>query len=146
MQCAVIKQVLLEGQVEVEGRLLEHDPDPLQTLQGPCAQIHAKDADGAFALRVEPGRERKQGGLAGAVQPQKDRELARLDGKRNAVQRPPLTKAMSEALDRKGGNRHDKPQGRETTPQGDCPTATDLITFCAPTSITEMSLLTPLVV
>lgn len=38
-----------------------------------------------------------------------------------------------------------KPHGRDTTPQGSWPTATDLTTLSEATSITEISLLTPFV-
>ena len=69
MKGAMVKEVLLERQIEVEGRLLEHDPHQPQALQRLLADIHAEDTDHPLTLRIKPGRKRKQRRLPGAVQP-----------------------------------------------------------------------------
>ena len=53
VQSTVIKKVLLDREVEIEGRLLENHPDQLQAIEGPFADVHAKDADRALGLGVE---------------------------------------------------------------------------------------------
>ena len=44
VQGTVVVEVLLDGEVEIEGRLLEHDPHLPQALQHPLANVHAEDA------------------------------------------------------------------------------------------------------
>ena len=46
----MVEQVLLDREIEVEGRLLEDDAHLPQALRGVLANIHAEDAD--YALRA----------------------------------------------------------------------------------------------
>src|ERR1700720_3862309 len=57
VQGTMIEQVLFDGEIEIEGWLLERDPHLPQALQHPLANVHAKDPDRPFALGVEPGGE-----------------------------------------------------------------------------------------
>ena len=99
----MVEEVLFDRQVEIEGRLLEHDPHLPQALQHPLANVHAKDADRSFGLGVEPGGEREQSRLAGAVQPEQHGEIAGGDREGDVFQHPPRPEAVSEPLDREGG-------------------------------------------
>jgi hypothetical protein len=54
MQSTMVKEVLLDREVQVEGRLLEDDPDKPQAIQGTFADVHAEDADRSLGLSVEP--------------------------------------------------------------------------------------------
>src|SRR5215469_1707164 len=67
VQRTMVEQVLLHGEIEIEGRLLEDDPHLSQALQHPFADIEAEDADRSFGLGVKPGGKREQCRLTGAV-------------------------------------------------------------------------------
>src|SRR6516162_5976467 len=97
----MVKEVLLDREVEVEGRLLEDDPDKPKAIQGPFPDVHPKDADRSLGLSVEPRGERKQRRFSGAVQPEQHGKVAGRDRERDVLQRSPLSKAMPEILDTK---------------------------------------------
>src|SRR6516165_2009396 len=99
MQCAMIKQVLLDREVEIEGRLLKDDPHLPQAVQHPLANIHAEDADRALGLRIETGSQREQRCLARAVQSEQHGKVTRRDGERHVLQHTSGPEAMSEPLD-----------------------------------------------
>src|SRR5439155_8197846 len=88
MQGGMVEEVLLEGEVEVEGRLLKDDADLPQALRRMFANVHAEDADDAFTLEIEPGRKGEQGRLSGAVETEQHGEIAGSNRKRNLVQHP----------------------------------------------------------
>src|SRR5437879_6175558 len=101
MQGGMVEQVLLEREVEVEGRLLKDDADPPQALRRMLANVHAEDADYPFALKVEPGGEGEQRCFPGAVQPQQYGETAGIDRKRDLAQYPARPETVPEPFDRK---------------------------------------------
>src|SRR6266446_3292878 len=88
MQGGMIEKVLLKGEVEVEGRLLKDDTHLPQALRGVLANIHAEDADYAFALEIEPGGEGEQRRLPGAVEAEQYGEIAGGNRKRDLAQYP----------------------------------------------------------
>src|SRR5260370_9247871 len=100
----MVEQVLVDREVEIQGRLLEHDPHLSQALQHPLADVHPKDADRSLALSIEPGGEREERRLPGAVQPQEHGKITGCDREGDVVQYPPLAESVPESLDREGGN------------------------------------------
>ncbi len=106
VQGSMIVEVLLYRQVEIEGRLLEHDPHPPQAFRRPLADVHAEDADHTLALDVEPGGEREERCLPGAVQAEQHGKVAGCDGERDIAQHPAWPKAVPEAFDRESRNRN----------------------------------------
>ena len=117
MQGAVVVEVLLDGEVEIEGRLLEHDPHLPQALQHPLANVHAEDADRALGLGVEPGGKREQCRLPGAVKPEQHGEIAGRDRERDIFQHPPRPEAVPEPLDRQcRGDAHERLTGGRRRP------------------------------
>src|SRR5215471_9583533 len=119
----MIVEVLFDGEIEIEGRLLEHDAHLPKAFQHPLPNIHAEDTDRSLGLRIEAGRERKQRRLTGAVKPQQYGEIAGSDRERHIFQYAPLSEAVSEALDGErrldahdsltGGIRHPRATGRQ---------------------------------
>jgi hypothetical protein len=122
VQGAVVEQVLLDREVEIEGRLLEHDPHLPQALQHLLADVHAEDADCSLGLSIEAGCEREQRGFPSAIQPKQYRKVPRRDRKRNVFQHPARPKTVSEPFDDQGrhiahesltgGRRHPRAAGR----------------------------------
>src|SRR5712691_7627305 len=96
----MVEQVLVDREVEIQGRLLEHDPHLSQALQHPLADVHPKDADRSLALSIEPGGEREERRLPGAVQPQEHGKITGRDRERDVVQYPPRAEPVPEPLDR----------------------------------------------
>src|SRR5205085_6804970 len=86
-------------EIEIERRLLKHNPHLPQALQHPFANVHAKDADRPFGLRVEPGGKREQCRLTGAVEAKEHRRVARGDRERDVFQNASWAKAVSEPYD-----------------------------------------------
>src|SRR4029077_19424268 len=76
MQSGMVEEVLLEGEVEVEGRLLEDDADLPQALRRVLANIQAEDADHPLALQIEPGGKGEQRCFPGAVQTEQYGKIA----------------------------------------------------------------------
>ena len=74
MQRGVVQQVLQHREIEVEGARLEHDPEQPQRFAGRTRDIVAEDADVPGLDAEQPGDQREQRALAGAVQSQKRRE------------------------------------------------------------------------
>src|SRR5690348_15187207 len=127
----------------------------------------AEHADRALARVVEAGDQRKQRRLAGAIQTQKGRESRGRHDEGNIDQRFATAVAVADVLHLERGRaqcrnphvrlcartspeRDCRPAhwggGATATPQGKRPTGMDLITSSLSTSITEMSLESPLVV
>jgi hypothetical protein len=102
VQGAMVIEVLLDGQVEVERRLLEDDPDFLEAFGGALAKVQAEDMDRSFGLAIQPGDQRKQRGFPCAVQPEQHREIAGRNRKGDVLQYPALPKPMSELFDGEG--------------------------------------------
>src|SRR5215469_6006310 len=99
----MVEKVLLDREVEIEGRLLEDDPHLPQALEHPLADVHPKDADRAFGLRIKPRGQREQCRLSGAVKPEQLSEIAWSDRERDVFQNPPRPEPVSEPLDRQRG-------------------------------------------
>src|SRR5260370_23132636 len=96
----MVEQVLVDREVEIQGRLLEHDSHLSQALQHPLADIHPKNADRALALSIEPGGEREERRLPGAVQPEEHGKITGCDRERDVLQYPPRAEPVPEPLDR----------------------------------------------
>ena len=91
VQRAVIEQVLPQRQIEIERAALEHDAEPLQRRRGAAADVVAEDADLAGDVVVEPGDQREQRRLAGAVEAQQHDEAATRNAQRHVVESQVLT-------------------------------------------------------
>src|SRR5208283_4242490 len=76
VQGSMIIEVLLDREIEIEGRLLEHDAHSSEAFRGPLADVHAEDADHSLALDIEPGGKREERRLSGAVQAEQHGEIA----------------------------------------------------------------------
>src|ERR1700730_12391035 len=100
----MVEQVLVDREVEIQGRLLEHDPQLSQALQHPLANVHAKDANCSLALGIEPGGEREERRLPGAVQPEQHGKITGRDRERDVVQYAPWAEPVPESLNRECGN------------------------------------------
>ena len=77
VQRRVVGEVLRDRQVGVERPALEHHAHLGERRPGRAAQVVAEDLDAAGDVVVEPGDQREQRGLAGAVHPEQRHELAR---------------------------------------------------------------------
>ena len=77
----VVGEVLAHRQVGVERAGLEHDAELGERQRRRAVEIVPEDADAPLRLRVEPGDEREQGGLAGAVGPEQRHEAALRHGR-----------------------------------------------------------------
>ena len=100
VQGGVIEEVLFDRKIEIEGWLLEDDTDPTQAFGRPLSDVHPKDADHSLALDIEPGGEREQRRLPGAVQPEQHGKITRRDRERDLLQHAARPEAVSEPLDR----------------------------------------------
>src|SRR5207244_10225095 len=112
---------------------LKDDADLPQALRGVLANIHAEDADYAFALEIEPGGEGEQGRFPGTVEAEQYGEIAGGNRKRDLAQYPARPEAVPEPCDRECRNLGHR---RGTPPQGDCPTGRALTPFAATSPIT----------
>jgi hypothetical protein len=84
---AGVAQVLVDGEVEVEREPLEDHAHRRQRLAAAGLQVEAAHGDAARGRRKQPGDQRHQRRLAGAVGAEQRREPAGGDGERHAVER-----------------------------------------------------------
>ena len=82
-----IAQILLDREIEIERRLLEHDAERAERLRTPFGGRLAANLDTAFGRVEQPGDEREQRRLAGAVRPEQRRDLAGIDLEAHIVER-----------------------------------------------------------
>src|SRR3712207_762192 len=82
-----ISEILANRQVEVEGRLLEHDAERRERASPDRTDVHAADVDPPFARLDQSRDEREQRRLAGSVRSQERREGAKPDLEADAVER-----------------------------------------------------------
>ncbi len=80
MQRGVIEQVLRHREVEIERARLEHHAEQPQRLARACADVMAEDADAPGLDAEQPGDQREQRALAGAVEAKQRGETRRRDG------------------------------------------------------------------
>jgi hypothetical protein len=83
---AGVAQVLLDAEVDVERRPLEHHPHGSQRGARLAAQVVAADRDAALLGREQAGDQGHQRRLAGAVGPEQGREPARRHGEAHLVE------------------------------------------------------------
>ena len=144
VQGAVVEQVLPHAQVGIERGLLEHHADPRQRGAGIVEQFAPEDAHLAAAMVEQARQQREERGLARPVGAEQHRELAFPQREGDVLQGGPAPVAVRQAAHAQGLGHGST--GRATMPHGRRPTGTERTTRIAPRSITETSLLTPLVV
>ena len=161
VQRGVIQQILHDREIEIERARLEHHAQQAQRLAGLARHAMAEHVDRAVSRVVEPRDQREQRGLAGAVQPEQRGEARLRHRQADVLQR--LARPIGVADAAHGERRHGRRGigrgarrrigdgggahfGDTTTPQGSRPTWIDFTTSSEATSITEMSLESPLVV
>src|SRR5665809_66907 len=74
-----IAQILLDRKIEVERRLPEYDAKGPERAGAPFGCRLAADLDAALGRIEQPGDQREERGLAGAVGPEQVRDLAGID-------------------------------------------------------------------
>src|SRR5690606_190665 len=87
VQRRVVAEILPQRQVAVERLALEDDPEPRQRLPRQATRIEARHLDPARGAVVEPGDEREERRLAGAVDAEQRRERTALDREAHVAQR-----------------------------------------------------------
>ncbi|MNZ81249.1 hypothetical protein D3C78_999090 [compost metagenome] len=112
VQGGVVAQVLLDGQVQIEGALLEHHADLRQRAARLLADRAVAEADVAFLQVVEAGEQGDQGRLAGAVGAEQGVEASGHQGEVELDQR--LARAVGEA----DAGHFQADHGVTTTPHG----------------------------
>src|ERR1043166_9450314 len=159
VQGRVEHQVLRDREIEIEGAGLEHDAEYAQCSAGLGTHVVTENADRAVAGGKQARDEREQRGLAGAIEPEQHGKARRGDRKRDLVERLPAPVEMAHAGYRKRRRarlasvhhgrapEHGRLSHRSliATPHGSSPTWMVLITLRAATSITDTSLVRPLV-
>ena len=87
VQRRVVGEVLPEREVAVERPALEHHADAGERLAGLAARVETRDLDPAGGAVVEPGDEREERGLAGAVDAEEGGEGAARHGEAHVAER-----------------------------------------------------------
>src|SRR5258707_1118364 len=82
VQRRMVAQVLLDREIKVESRLLEDDAHARESRDGVTFHRRPKHLDRAAAVRVETRNQGEEGALAGPVEPEQHREIARSDRER----------------------------------------------------------------
>ncbi|MCY1542827.1 hypothetical protein D9M68_785970 [compost metagenome] len=108
----VVTQVLFDGEVQVQGALLEHHAEPGQGGARLAAQTMAADTDLALLQVEEAGEQGDQGGFAGTVGAEQGREAARRQAKVHLLQGAARPIGEAHAGQFQGAH------GVTTTPQG----------------------------
>jgi len=142
VQRCMIGEVLRDRQIKVERARLEYDAEQTQRRTRLAPHIMTKDADASGADRIEPGDQREQRALAGAIQPKQRDEAPGRDRERHIVERLARAVEVADAFDRKRRHAHSR---EIVTPQGNSPTWIVLITRSVATSMTDTSFDTPFV-
>ena len=140
VQRGVIAEVLLDGEVEIERRLLEHDPEGGKRTRRRTVEPLAEDADRPGPVGIKAHDEREERGFPGAVEAEQDNKLTGRDGQRHILEHLPIAECMAEPGCFK------RYHGATTIPQGWRPTGTDLSARRDATSIRVTSLLLPFAV
>src|SRR5258706_14850626 len=163
VQGGMIQQVLRDREIEVERARLEHHATEPVRFAGLKADVVAEDADASGLDAEQPRHQREQRAFAGTVEAKQRREACRRDGEIDVDQGASSAIGMTDTIDRQrrhfgqiaaaatvgrglaGNGRVSCGHGCAIVmPQGNSPTWTVLITFCAATSMIEASLDTPL--
>ncbi len=98
IQHAVQVHVLVGGQLVVEARILEHDPEPPARVERTRHRIEAIKAHRSAGGMQQRRQHLDRRGLAGAVRSQKGEHFARVDVERHAVNGAQLAKCLDEVL------------------------------------------------
>ena len=85
VQAGMKQEVGGDGELEVEGRLLEHDAEPRQRRHRIARHVVAHHLDAAGIGREQAGQQLEQRSLAGAVGAEQCDELAGLGFQAHAV-------------------------------------------------------------
>src|SRR5260221_11505433 len=92
VQRRMVAQVLLDREIKVESRLLEDDAHARESGGGVMFNRRPNHLDRAAAARVETRDQGEEGALAGPVEPEQHRAIARSDRERYIPQG--LTRAV----------------------------------------------------
>jgi hypothetical protein len=140
MKGGMIGQILLDREVEIEGRHLEDDTEAGKGRHGIAADRTAKDTDIALLRAVKPGHQGDESCFPGNIGAEQNGERSLFHGQAHAGQHLALSEAVAQVLD--GQGRH----GATTSPQGERPTPMLFTTSRFSSSITETSLELPFAV
>ena len=102
VQAGMEHQVGGDRQLEIEGRLLEHDAELGQCRHRIARHVVAHDLDAAGVGDEQAGEQLEQRRLAGAVRAEQRDELARLYLEADAIERPHRTVALGDVVDEQG--------------------------------------------
>ena len=111
MQRGKIRQVLLDGEIQVQRRLLKHHAQP---GHGRGGQGLAKQLNRPALAGQQPGEQAVQRALAGAIGPEQHAKLPLRHIQADVIQRQPCAIAVAEPGDVQGGRAH----GLIATPHG----------------------------
>src|SRR5450432_88639 len=124
VQRQVIGEILVDGNVDVEGARLEDDAKLAQCGARLARDIVAENPNGPNPRRKQTGDQRKQCRLAGAVQAQKHGEGRRGDAETDSIERMARAERMADLLNvererwGKISSDHRAQFGPKATPQG----------------------------
>jgi hypothetical protein len=124
VQRRVIEEVLADGEVEVQGRLLKDDADAREGGGGIAVDRGPEHLDRAATMRIEPRDEGEQGALAGAVEAEKHGEIAAIEGEADRLQRRSSAIRMAE-IGYCQSRRRSRPAGRRRRRMALLPALTD---------------------
>ncbi len=111
-----VPQVLLDGEIEIQRRLLKHHAHGGESLSRVRADIPPAHPDAALAALEQMRDQREKRRLAGAIGPEKRREFAAMDAERDVFEGEPIAVAETEAVDFQGRlGRHQRVRHRTNT-------------------------------
>jgi hypothetical protein len=99
MQRCEVTEILDDGQIQVQGRLLKHHAHAGEGFPGLGAHIPTTHANRARRRLKKVGDDREQGGFPRAIGPEENRELASVDRKANILQRETGSLAEPKIID-----------------------------------------------
>ena len=92
-------QVLFDGEVVEEPRLVGHEGEMPFGVDGIVAKVESADADDAVGRRMDAGQRAQRGRLARAVRTDQPEDLAALDGEGEVLHRDKGVVVLREAGD-----------------------------------------------